>query len=244
MHIWSLEEKSKSEKLYLALTLLIRISLLIAILGAVWERAWMALFVSSISFLLSFLPLFIKRTYKINLPGEIQVIIVLFIYAALFLGMAREWYARFRWWDSMMHGFSGVALGFTGFMILYILHKSGKLEASPSLIVLFSFCFAVAMGALWEMLEFGIDTFYASANMQRTRTVVEVLQYNSTRIVIYDTMWDIILDAAGAFLASLGGYLYLKKGEFFLLDRLVKKFEEVNPELFKRRRRKHTQRSQ
>lgn len=235
----SSKEMVKGKKIYLVLTWLIRISLLFAILGAIWERAWMPLFVSSLSLLLSFLPLFMKRNYRINLPGEIQIIIVLFVYAALFLGMAREWYARFRWWDSMMHSFSGIALGFAGFMILYVLHKSGKLEAKPSLIVLFSFCFAVAMGTVWEILEFATDTYFTQVNMQRTRTIEEVIQYGSTRLVIYDTMWDLVLNTIGAFLASLGGYIYLKKGEIFLFDKLVNQFEEVNPQLFKRRHRRH-----
>ncbi len=228
-----LSDMSRSDRLYLLLTVVIRLSLVVAILGAVWETAWMTLFVSSLALLLSFLPHFIQRTYSVRLPGEIQIIMVLFIYAALFLGMAREWYHRIWWWDSLMHGLSGVALGFAGFLILYVLYKTGKLQASFFLIALLSFCFAVSMGALWEIFEFGVDEFFGE-DMQRARFPIEKIEAHpeGSRIAIYDTMWDMMLNTLGALLASVAGYMYLKNGEIFLFDRLIQKFERVNPELF------------
>ncbi len=258
--MWKWKDKSRADKIYFSLTLFMRVTLLAAIAGSIleiifWETGWMTLFVSSLAFLFTFLPHFIQQTYKIRLPGEIQIIIVVFIYASLFLGMAQEWYRRFWWWDSLMHAFSGIALGFAGFMILYALHKAGRLQAGPFLIVMFSFCFAVALGAVWEIFEFGIDSFLGD-NMQRTRYSFEEMDHNEngplyrlqclgtgytienvpedevTRVAIYDTMWDLILDSIGALIAAVCGYIYLKKGEIFLFDRLVQKFEQVNPELF------------
>lgn len=226
----------RDKRLYFVLTAVIRLSLIVAVAGAVWERAWITLFVSALSLALTFMPLIIQRTYEISLPGEIQIMIVLFVYAALFLGMAREWYYRFWWWDSLMHGSAGVALGFAGFLILYVLHRSGKLQASPLLIVLFSFCFAVALGALWEIIEFAVDSF-TGADMQRTPTLPQVIEHGSARLAIYDTMRDLILDSLGALIASACGYIYLKRGEIFLFDRLIKNFEDINPELFEEKDR-------
>ncbi len=224
----NLIKKLKNKKPYFFFIGAIRLSLILAIIGASLEKSWITLFVSSLSLLLTFLPNIIQKTYKIKLPIEIQIIIVLFIYGALFLGMARDWYRQIWWWDSVMHGFSGIALGFTGFLILYTLHKSNKLQASPFLIVLFSFCFALAMGALWEIFEFGMDHFF-ERDMQRARfSIEEIKDYGSTRLVIYDTMWDLILDSLGALIASIAGYIYLKKGKIFIFGNLIKKFEKIN----------------
>jgi len=124
-------------------------------------------------------------------------------------------------------------LGFAGFLILYILYKTERLKASPFFIVLSAFCFAVALGALWEIFEFGVDHFF-EADMQRSRfTIEEIREYGSSRIAIYDTMWDMILNSIGALIASVAGFFYLKKGETPILKKLVKKFEEKNPDLFK-----------
>ncbi len=221
----------KEKKSYSIFLFIIRFSLVLALLGTIWERTWIALFVSLLTLVLTFLPSFIQQTYRIKLPAEIQIIIILFIYGSLFLGLAREWYHRIWWWDSLMHAFSGLALGFSGFLILYVLYKSGKMQTSSFLIVLFSFCFAVTMGTLWEIFEFSVDIIFSQADMQRTKTMEEVIAYGHPRLAIYDTMRDLILNTIGALIASFSGYVFLKKGKIFIFDKLMKKFDQANPNL-------------
>ncbi len=225
------------EKINFIITVFIKIILLLAIPFSVYEKNWIALFVTSLTlFLILFLPTLFEKRYQVIFPAEIQFAIVLFLYCALFLGMSRDWYLRYWWWDSLMHAFSGVALGFAGFLILYTLYKSGRLKASPFLIALLSFCFAVALGTVWEIYEFAIDSFLGR-NMQRAIfSIEEIKEHGSSRIAIYDTMWDLILDSIGALVASLAGYFYLKKGEMPVLKKIVQKFEAKNPKLFNKKR--------
>ncbi len=223
-------KSGKAEKLNIIITGLIKITLLLAIPFSVYEKNWMALFVSVLTLFLVIVPNIIGKRYKINLIAEFQVIIVLFIYSGLFLGEVKGYYARFWWWDSVLHAFSGVALGFAGFLFLYILYKMGKFKADFKLIAFFSFCFAVALGALWEIFEFGVDSFFG-ANMQKARGLG-----GDTRAGVIDTMWDMILNMSGAIVASVSGYFYLKKGEMPIISRLVNKFIRKNPELFKKKK--------
>ena len=88
------------------------------------------------------------------------------------------------------------------------------------MITLFAFSFAVAIGSMWEIFEFSMDSVFG-LNMQKSGLV--------------DTMWDIIVNAAGALLASVSGYFYIKKGEIFIFDRIMKHFKEDNPKLFKKK---------
>ena len=67
----------------------------------------------------------------------------------------------------------------------------------PSLLTVFSFCFAIALGALWEIFEFAMDSFFGF-NMQKTG--------------LRDTMWDMIVNTVGALIASISGYVYLRYG--------------------------------
>ncbi len=224
-------KEGKAEKLNFFIANFVKITLIIAIPLSVYEKNWMALFVSVLTLFLVFLPGMIEKRYKINLIAEFQIIIILFIYAGLFLGEAKGYYTRFWWWDSILHALSGIALGFAGFLILYIFYKTERFKADFKIIALFSFCFAVALGALWEIFEFGIDSFFG-ANMQKARDLG-----GDTRVGVIDTMYDMILNTIGALIASVAGYFYLKKGEMFIISRLLRKFERRNPSLFKKNKK-------
>ena len=223
----------RADKFNFYLTRVIRLALISSFVLGIYNQRWMAVFVSLLTLIMTFLPQLVQKRYRINLPGEFQVIIVLFIYAGIYLGEVRDFYLRYWWWDSMLHAFSGIALGFAGFLILYSLYKTERLKASPLLIVIFSFFFAVGLGAVWEIFEFGMDSAFG-LDMQKARNLEEVYGYCDTRLGVLDTMYDLILDAIGALVASIGGYFYLKNGEVFLFDRLIRRFEESNTHIFKK----------
>lgn len=212
---------------------LIRLSLILAIFGSIYERIWMALFVSILTLFLTFIPNIIKNKYNIELPTFLQVFIIAFIYASLFLGEVHNFYHKFWWWDSLLHFLSGIALGFAGFLILYILYKTKKLKASPFLITVLVFSFAMAMGAIWEIFEFLMDEFFGF-DMQKARNLCVEGYYCDSRVGVIDTMIDLILDALGALLACTIGYLFLKGKKIFFFGEIVKEFETKNKQLFKK----------
>ena len=39
----------------------------------------------------------------VEIPSEIQIVAVLFVFATLFLGEVRDYYQRFWWWDASLH---------------------------------------------------------------------------------------------------------------------------------------------
>lgn len=210
--------KELSEKANHLITLLIRVFLLIAGSGALIQLRWSLLFIISLTFFITFLPKIIEKRYKIDIPVELEILSILFIFASLFLGEVQNFYTKVWWWDILLHGLSGVTLGFIGFLILYVLDKGGRIDTSPFLIALFSFCFAVAIGCVWEIFEFSMDQIFG-LNMQKSG--------------LLDTMWDLIVDSLGALIASFTGYWYMKKREVFIFDSLISRFERDNPALFK-----------
>ncbi len=88
----------------------------------------------------------------------------------------------------------------------------------PGFVALFSFLFAVATGAIWEIFEYGMDTLFG-LNMQKSGLV--------------DTMWDLIVDTLGASIISLLGYVYMRRGTGSFLERWIGKFVAGNPRLFR-----------
>jgi hypothetical protein len=195
----------------------------------------MSLFVSILALTLSFVPELIRKKYKISLPRFIQVFIIIFIFASLFLGEIQSFYQRFWWWDSLLHLLSGVALGFSGFLIVYILDKTGRFSSSIFLMSTLAFCFALAIGTLWEIFEFFMDTFFG-LDMQKSKNLcAELSGVCDTRLGLIDTMIDLVLDSLGALYAVTIGYFYLKNENSPKLFRnLVKEFESRNIHLFKK----------
>jgi len=200
-----------------AFSIFIRGSLIIAMLGALFNQRYTVLFVSSLALLLTFVPAMIERNSRISVPAEWEFTIVLFIYTSLYLGELHEYYTKFWWWDVILHASSSLVLGFIGFLILFALYEGGKIKAKPITIAVFTFCFAVALGAIWEIFEFGLDYFF-TAGMQASGLV--------------DTMWDLIVDTLGGLIVAFLGFWYMKGGKTRIFETMVKRFAKENPKLF------------
>lgn len=167
-----------------------------------------------------FLPVILSHRFKLNIPPEFECLAILFIYATLYLGSIKGYYARYWWWDSVLHAGSGFILGILGFLLVYVLNERKEigLAMKPHFVALFAFTFSLALGAVWEIFEFAMDSFF-DMNMQESGLV--------------DTMWDLIVDTIGALLISILGWLYMNKaGDGFFLEKWINNFIEKNPDLF------------
>lgn len=213
------------------ITYFIVLTLIIALIVEFINQRWAFFFVTILAMVLISIPYFFQRRYRIYLPSELQLAIILFIYAGVFLGEVRNFYIRFWWWDSLLHLFSGFALGLIAFGVIYVLYKTEKIKTSSVFICIIIFSIALAFGTMWEMFEFGVDSIFG-ANMQKAKDLCPNEGYCNTRLGVIDTMIDFILDTIGALVASLFGYIYLKKGDQFLLNRLITNFVDRNPNLF------------
>ena len=197
---------------------ILRLTLVIAIAIGVLNQRWLLVFSTSLVLVLTYLPYFIERRYKIYLPIEFESVIILFIYASLFLGEIRSYYAKFWWWDIVLHTSSSIAIGFAGFLILYVLYYKYRIDSKPIWLVVFAFCFGLAIGSLWEIFEFSMDHLVGTS-MQKSG--------------LRDTMADLIVDAIGSGLTSFIGYFYLQGRKAPVFGRLLKNFKAENPEYFK-----------
>ncbi|MEK6922148.1 MAG: hypothetical protein AABX82_09720 [Nanoarchaeota archaeon] len=212
-----------TEKFLFAVSYFLRLIILIEAVTAAWNKNLEILFIAVGILILTFIPSLIARNYKINIPTEFEALVVLFISSSLFLGEVHQFYTKFWWWDLFLHSLSGILLGFAGFLALYIMYTERKIRTSPKLAMFFSFCVAVAIGALWEIVEFSVDNS---------------LGWNMQKSGLVDTMWDLIVDSISAVIISISGYFYLRrKNQVPFFERWIKKFMEKNPRLFSKRKR-------
>ncbi len=169
-------------------------------------------------------PSLLGKKFKFEVPPFLYVYYVFFLYCSIFLGEVTSFYYKFKWWDSFLHCTSSLMVGFFGFMVITILNRNDKilLNLSPFFVCLFAFCFAVMIGALWEIYEFTFDGLLG-LNMQK-HTNANGVEF-AGHAALADTMKDIITDAAGALIASIIGYVGLKKNPKWLIPKIT----EVEP---------------
>jgi uncharacterized membrane protein YjdF len=175
----------------------IRVIIVLSLIGFVLNADWLDAILTALILVLILTPSFLKNRYQIYIPFAFDLAAALFIFLAFFLGDLSGLYDRFSWWDGLLHFQSGLLLGLIGFLLVYILNeeKTSKLTMSPSFVAFFSFCFSLALAGLWEILEFGADSWLGTT-MQESG--------------LPDTMGDLIVNALGALIVSVLGYLWMR----------------------------------
>jgi len=170
-------------------------------------------------------PGFLRRRVKLNIPTAMMIAYAVFLYCGIYLGEVRAFYYRVPHWDTILHVFSGAALGALGFSVASLLNKSESIDfsLSPLFTAVFAFCFALALGVLWEIYEFTVDSIL-EANMQKY--ALESGEPLIGRAALMDTMKDLIVDAIGAFGVSVIGYISLRHNKGWLDHFQVKKTKE------------------
>ncbi|MCW3782291.1 hypothetical protein [Defluviimonas salinarum] len=196
--------------------------LAVACLAALVTGRWYLAFVSVATIVLSLLPVLFQGRFGIRLPVRFFVWIVVFVFATIFLGEAFDFYNWIWWWDIVLHGVSAVALGLVGFLFVFMLFEGDRYAAPVWAVAFVSFCFALSVGAMWEVFEFAMDQVFG-LNMQKSGLV--------------DTMWDLIVDMIGAAIGAFAGFLHLKGIELGGLTGVLQEFIQKNRRFFRKFRR-------
>jgi hypothetical protein len=194
----------------------IRLMLVFAFFEAFRNQRTLVFYTSIIALGVTFIPNFLNKAFKMKVPADFEIMILLFVYGLVFLGDIKGFF-DFWWWDIFLNLIAATALGLIGLTVLFVLNKEERMDASPAIIAIFAFCFAFAIGGIWEIFEYGMDNLF-EFNLQESSA---------------DTMKDLVVNSIGALFVSLGGYYYLKNGKVILISSLMKKFIEKYPKFFR-----------
>ena len=221
---------------YLVLRLMVLATLVSSVIRSEYESAFICLLV----LVLFMLPFFIQQNFGIELPSTLEIIILLFIFAAEILGELECYFITFPYGDSMLHTTTGFLCAATGFALIDILNRNSriKFELSPIYVALAAFCFSMTVGVLWEFFEFGMDRIFhmdmqkdtvvssiTSVMLDPTNKNIPVTIDGITSVTVngqelgfggyldiglYDTMEDLFVNFIGAVVFSTIGYFYIK----------------------------------
>ena len=163
---------------------------------------------SGLMFVFTFFPGYIEKKGNVDIPNFMEIIFVVFCLCHFILGEISDFYIKVPHWDSILHTISGSMFAILAFSLIGLLNDSKKVSLSPIFVALFALSFSMAVGACWEIVEFGVDCIFGT-NMQRfdnsfTRDPL------MGQIALMDTMKDLILDFLGALLICIIGFLGMK----------------------------------
>ena len=221
---------------YIVLRLIVIVSLVFALVRGKFENA--VLCVATLLLLLA--PSFIEKSFSVELPSVLEIIIMCFAFSHAILGEIGCFYVKVPWWDTMLHTLNGFLCAGVGFSLIDLLNrdKRFRFELSPVYVALVAFCFSMTVGVLWEFFEFGSDMIFktdmqkdtvirsiTSVALDPTKSNTPVTVDRITSVVVngrelgvggyldiglIDTMKDLIVNFIGAVVFSIFGFIYIK----------------------------------
>ena len=166
-----IKEHKGTFAVYIVLRALVIAVGVISFIGGNYQNCFLCL----LSLILFLLPAFVQKNFGIELPQTLEIIVLLFIFAAEILGEISGFYVKVVFWDSMLHTVTGFLAAAIGFALLDILNRNDrfKLQLSPVYMAIVAFCFSMTVGAVWELFEFSMDFFFG-LDMQKDMIITSI----------------------------------------------------------------------
>ena len=103
----SLRQEIKEKKGVATLYFILRAMVLVVMVAQFLNGNFENFFLCILTLILFLVPTFLERKIHIDLPDTLEVIILLFIFAAEILGEIQAYYITFPYWDTMLHTLNG-----------------------------------------------------------------------------------------------------------------------------------------
>ncbi len=223
----SFRQQVRNNRIVAAVYFVLRFFVVLVMIAQLFNRNFENFFICILTLILFLIPSFLERKIKIELPGTLEVIILLFIFAAEILGEIQAYYIAFPYWDTMLHTMNGFLCAAIGFSLVDILNRNDRfsISLSPLYLAIVAFCFSMTIGVLWEFFECTMDQVFF-LDMQKDSIINHIssvmLDPNASNVPYgFTDITDVIVVTADGtqHALGLGGYL-----DIGLLDTMMDLF--------------------
>mgnify|MGYP006071516433 FL=1 len=223
----SFRQQVRNNRIVAAVYFVLRFFVVLVMIAQLFNRNFENFFLCILTLILFLIPSFLERKIKIELPGTLEVIILLFIFAAEILGEIQAYYIAFPYWDTMLHTMNGFLCAAIGFSLVDILNRNDRfsISLSPLYLAIVAFCFSMTIGVLWEFFECTMDQVFF-LDMQKDSIINHIssvmLDPNASNVPYgFTDITDVIVVTADGtqHALGLGGYL-----DIGLLDTMMDLF--------------------
>lgn len=206
-------------KMTLFIYVILRVLVILTMIVQVFHRNYNNVFLCILTLVLFMIPVIVDKRFNIKLPTALEVIILLFIFAAEILGEIQNFYSVFEYWDVMLHTINGFLMAAIGFAMVDILNSNSRfhIHMSPVFVAFVAFCFSMTIGVVWEFFEFFMDRVFLmdmqkDVVMQAISTVSLNPEGKNIAVVVGDiqsTIINSVSDGQAVQYVIEGGYLDL-----------------------------------
>lgn len=194
--------------------ILLRFLVILTIVTQFFNGNFQNVFLGLLTLILFVLPTIFERRLMIDLPDTLEIIILLFIFAAEILGEIQAFYTTFQGWDTILHTLNGFLCAAIGFSLVDLFNRNERfsLSLSPVFMAIVAFCFSMTIGVLWEFFECFMDQTFL-LDMQKDMVVNAISSVNldpehANRAIVIRDITDVIVISGGQEIPlGLGGYL-------------------------------------
>ena len=146
---------NNNNKIKITVYVIIRALVVAVMISEIIDRDLNNIMICALTLILLMLPDMLEHRLRIKLPTALEVMIVLFIFAAEILGEIHGFYVMFPEWDDMLHTINGFLAAAVGVAMIDILNRSEKVkfQLTPLSVALAAFSFSMTIGVLWEFLN-------------------------------------------------------------------------------------------
>lgn len=205
----------------------LRLSVILVLVAQLFNRNFENVFLCVLVLFLFSMPTMLEKRLSIELPDTLEVIILLFIYAAEIMGEIGAYYIKHPYWDTVLHTLNGFLCAAIGFSLLDLLNRQKKVtfQLSPLYLAVVAVCFSMTVGVVWEFFECTMDQLFF-LDMQKDIVIHQIGTVNldpnggNTPVHLKNIVDVIVVQADGTQTAlGLGGYL-----DIGLLDTMMDLF--------------------
>ena len=206
-------------KLGLAISHVLKAIIFLMGVWSAYKHDWQWAFGCFFAFLLAMSPLFIKRSYHISLPWIMELLIVVAFSFHVWGGVLHLYSVVY--YDKIAHFSVSAIVAFFALTIIYLLDVYWEgLHMDIFMVGFFISIFTIAMGTIWEIVEFASDQIFSHG--------IPVAQ-----ISLQDTMTDLIADSLAGIIVGVTGALSIRRGELKdIIHPLDREMEKISNRSF------------
>jgi len=206
-------------KLGLAISHVLKAIIFLMGVWSAYKHDWQWAFGCFFAFLLAMSPLFIKRSYHISLPWIMELLIVVAFSFHVWGGVLHLY--SLVYYDKIAHFSVSAIVAFFALTIIYLLDVYWEgLHMDIFMVGFFISIFTIAMGTIWEIVEFASDQIFSHG--------IPVAQ-----ISLQDTMTDLIADSLAGIIVGVTGALSIRRGELKdIIHPLDREMEKISNRSF------------